>query len=123
MAESAAVALERRHHMNFIRRVSLEHLILGDQTLGAFGEEHLMAELNGCTHLAALDQVGMGLEDRIDFLGIGDLLAIEHAAARLIDHALAKTTIMRDLVAKGVNRHPAKKAPPAQFSGFFNALS
>jgi hypothetical protein len=30
---------------------------------------------------------------RIDFLGIGDLLAIEHAAARLIDQTLAKAAI------------------------------
>src|SRR5436309_15662326 len=61
-AESAAVALERWRHMNFICRVSLEHLILGDQTFGAFGKEHLVAELNGRAHLAALDQVGRGLE-------------------------------------------------------------
>src|SRR5207245_9671330 len=81
-AESAAVALERWRHMNLICRVSLEHLILGDQTFGAFGKEHLVAELNGRAHLAALDQVGMGLEDRIDFLGIGNLFAIERAAAR-----------------------------------------
>jgi integrase len=36
-AERAVVALERRHDMNFVRRVSLEDLILGDQTDGAFG--------------------------------------------------------------------------------------
>src|SRR5258708_9200545 len=35
-AESAAVALERRRRINFVRRASLEHLILGDQTFYAF---------------------------------------------------------------------------------------
>ena len=112
------VALERGRHMNFIHRVSLDHLILGDQTFGAFGEEHFVTELNGRAHLAALDQVGMRLEDRTNFLGIGDLLAIEHAAARLIDHTLAKTTIMRDLVAQSVDRHGGKEVFAAQFAGF-----
>src|SRR5258705_13514703 len=107
-AERAAVALERRRHMNFVRRVSLEDLILGDQTFGAFGKEHLVAEFHGRAHLAAFDQVGMGLEDRIDLLGIGHLLAIKHAAARLINHLLAETAIMRDLVADGVDRHGGK---------------
>src|SRR5580700_739376 len=39
-AENAAMALERRRHMNLVHRISFEHLILGDQTLGAFGEEN-----------------------------------------------------------------------------------
>src|SRR5882762_1063325 len=104
-------------HMNFIRRVSLEHLILGDQTFGAFGEEHLVAQLNGCAHLAALDQVGMGLEDRIDLLGIGDPLAIEHAAARLVDHTLAETAIMRDVVADIVERQPGKRVLAMHLGG------
>ena len=33
--ESATVALKRRCHMSLVRRVSLEHLIPGDQTFGA----------------------------------------------------------------------------------------
>jgi hypothetical protein len=63
------------------------------------------------------DQGGQGFEDRIDFLGIGDLLAIEHAAARLIDHTLDKTTIVCNLVAKGVNRHGGKEALAARLAG------
>ena len=63
--------------MDLIAGVSLEDLILGDQTFGAFGKKHLVAELDGRAHLAALDQIGMRLEDRIDFHGIGDLLAVE----------------------------------------------
>src|SRR5207245_3302862 len=82
-AESAAVALERWRHMNFICRVSLEHLILGDQTFGAFGKEHLVAELNGRANLDALVQVGMGVEVHMDFLGIGNLFAMELASAVL----------------------------------------
>src|ERR1700730_8722165 len=96
-AEAAAVTLERRRHMNLVRGVSLEHLILGDQTFGAFGEEHLVAEFHGRAHLAALDQVGLRLEDRIDFLGIGHLLAFQHATARLVDDTRAERAIMCDL--------------------------
>jgi hypothetical protein len=40
-----------------------------------------VAEFDRRLHLAALDQIGIGLEDRIDLLGSGNLLAIEHAAA------------------------------------------
>jgi crotonobetainyl-CoA:carnitine CoA-transferase CaiB-like acyl-CoA transferase len=47
--------------------------ILRDQTLRAFSEEHLVAELDRCPYLAAFDQVGMGFEDGIDLLGIGNL--------------------------------------------------
>src|SRR4029077_9371641 len=69
-AKGAAVALERGRHMNVVRRISLEHVILGDQTLGAFGEEQLVTELDGRAHLTALDQVGMRLEDRIKFFAV-----------------------------------------------------
>ncbi len=63
-AKDATVTLERRRHMNLVGNVSLEHIILGDQSLGAFGEKHLVAELDGRAHFTALDQVGMWLEDR-----------------------------------------------------------
>ena len=39
----------------------------------------LMADLQGSLHLAALNQASMGFEDGIDLLGVGHLLAIEHA--------------------------------------------
>jgi hypothetical protein len=77
-----------------------------------------VAELDGRAHLATFDQVGMRLENRLDFLGIGPLLAIEHAAARLIDHSLAETAIVGDLVANGVNRHRSKRVLAEQLGGF-----
>ena len=55
--------------MHLVGGVALQHLILRDQALGAFGEEDLVAELDGRAHLAALDQVGVGLEDGVDLLG------------------------------------------------------
>src|SRR6201981_958589 len=102
-AEDAAVTLERGRHKNLVGRVSLEHVILGDQSLGAFGEKHLVAEFDRRAHFAALDQVGMRLEDRIDLLCIGDLLPVEHAEAGLLDHPRSETAIMRNLVADGVD--------------------
>src|ERR1700704_1830576 len=77
-------------HVLFVDGVAVEHLILRDQALRAFGEEYLVAELDRRLHLAALDEVGMGLEDRKDLLGIGHLLAVEHTAARLIDHTASQ---------------------------------
>src|ERR1700730_6933355 len=69
------VALKRGRDMDLVGRVSLQHFVLRDQTLRAFGEEHLVAELDGRSLLATLDQVGMGLKNGIDLLAIGNLLA------------------------------------------------
>src|SRR5437899_2102341 len=81
-AKGLPVALEGRRHVDLVGRVSLQHLVLRDQALRAFGEEDLMAELDRRTHLAAFDQVGMGLEDGIDLLAGGDLLTIGAATPR-----------------------------------------
>src|SRR6266571_1316547 len=83
--------------MLFVVGVSLQHVILRDQTLRAFGEEYLVAELDGRLHLAALDQVRMGFENGIDFLGGRNLLTIEHPTARLVNDAAAQTAEMLDL--------------------------
>jgi hypothetical protein len=81
-AEDAAVMLQRGYDMDLVHRIPLEHFVLSDQTDSALGEKHLVAELDWCAHLAALDQVGMRLEDRIDFFCSGHLFAVEHAATR-----------------------------------------
>src|SRR5689334_13829836 len=108
-AESTAVTAQRGRHMNLIHRVALEHVILSDQTLGAFGEKHLVAELDRRAHLAPLDQVGVRLEDRINLLRRGHLFAIEHAAAGLVDNARAETAIMRDLVAQALDLQSSQR--------------
>src|SRR5882762_1403486 len=41
----------------------------------------------------------MGLENRIDLLGSWNLFAVEHAAARLIDHTGSQVTKVLDLLA------------------------
>ena len=62
-----------------------------------------MAELDRRAHLASFDQVGVRLEDRINLFGCGYLFAVEHAAARLLDHPRAEIGIMRDLLAEGLD--------------------
>src|SRR5215475_1393817 len=92
-AESLLMAAQRLADMLFVRRISPEHPILRDQAVGAFGKEDLMAELQGRAHLAALDQIGMGLEDRVNLLRGGNLLAFDYAAAGLADHPISQVTI------------------------------
>jgi hypothetical protein len=40
----------------------------------------------------------MGFENGIDLLGVGNLLAIENTAARLINHLASQIAIMLDLL-------------------------
>src|ERR1700676_4143340 len=74
--------------------------ILRDPAARAFGEEDLVAELDRRLHFAALDEVGVGLKNRIELLDSWNLLAVEHTAARLINHTVSKTTKMLDLFAR-----------------------
>ena len=85
--------------MLLVRRIAVEHLVLCDQASGTLGEENLVTELHWRLHFAAFDKVGVRLEDRVDLLGIGDLLALEHAAARLVDDAIRQPAIAADLIA------------------------
>src|ERR1700730_2792294 len=83
--------------MLFIVRVSVQHLVLCDQAVGAFSEKHFVAKLNRSQYLAALDQIRVGLKNGIELFGSGNLLSFEHPAARLIDHSIAQLTVMADL--------------------------
>jgi hypothetical protein len=77
--------------------VALEYLILRNQTLCAFGDRDLVTELNWRPHLAALDQIGMWFEDRIDFPSITVGTCSRNTTACLIDHALSQPAIVADL--------------------------
>src|SRR5271156_1887620 len=78
-----------------------------------------MAELDGRTHLAALDQVGMGFEDGIDLLTGGDLLTIEHVTPRLVDDTIARHAKVLDLSAELLDGHVGKHVLAAHLGGFF----
>ncbi len=94
------MAFQRNNHVLFVDGISVQHFILRDQAVRAFGEEDLVAELDRHLHLAALDEVSMGLENRIDLLGSWNLFAMEHTAARLIDHTGSQVTKVLDLLAR-----------------------
>ena len=74
--------------MDLVGWISIQHLVLRDQASRTFREEYLMAELDGRSYLASFDQVGVGLKNRIDFLVIGNLLAI-HAPRSALARFLA----------------------------------
>src|SRR5207245_2227590 len=118
-AKGLPVALEGRRHVDLVGRVSLQHLVLRDQALRAFGEEDLMAELDRRTHLAAFDQVGMGLEDGIDLLAGGDLLTIEHATPRLVDDTISQPAKVLDLSAQFLDGHVCEHVLAAHLASPF----
>src|SRR5712691_6058893 len=100
VAEGLLVAFQRNNHVLLVDGISVQDFILRDQAARAFGKEDLVAELDRRLHFAALDEVGMGLENRIDLLGTWNLFAVEHAAARLIDHTGSQVTKVLDLLAR-----------------------
>ena len=69
--------------MNLVGGIALEHAILRDQALRAFGKEHFVAELDRFLHLAAFDQIGVRLEDRIDLLCVGNWLSFRERGGAL----------------------------------------
>src|SRR5258708_3481716 len=99
-SEGLLVAFQRNNHVLFVDGISVQHFILRDQAARAFGEEDFVAELDRGLHLTAFDEVRVGLENRIDLLGSWNLFAVEHAAARLIDHTRAQSTKVLDLLAR-----------------------
>src|SRR3979409_1440724 len=90
---------------------------LRDQAARAFGEEDLVAELDWRLHLAALDEVGMGFENRIELLDRWNLLAVEHTAARLTNHTNSQSTKVLDLLAHLRDRQIGDHIFAARFAG------
>src|SRR5213078_1925472 len=108
-----------RSHMDFVGRVSLQHLVLRDQALCAFGEKDLVAELDGRAHLASLDQVGVRFKNGINLLAVGYLFAIEHAATRLIDRTAPQLAKVLDLFAEFFDGRVGKHIPAAHLASLF----
>ena len=59
----------------------------------------------------------MGFENRVDLLGSWNLLAVEYAAAQLIDHADSQTAIVLDLLARLRDGQVGKHVFAARFAG------
>src|SRR5258708_11323380 len=80
VAEGLLVAFQRNNHVLFVDGISVQHFILRDQAVRAFGEKDLVAEFDRRLHLAALDEVRVGLKNRIELLDSWNLLAVEPTA-------------------------------------------
>src|SRR5450631_248323 len=123
VAEGLLVAFQRNNHVLFVDGIAVQYVILRDKAARAFGKEDLVPKLDRRLHLAALDEVGMGLKDRIDLLGGWNLLAVEHTAARLIDHTVSKATEVLDLLARLRDRQIGDHIFAARFAGLMKRRS
>src|SRR5260370_35980276 len=101
-----------------VERIAVQRLIVGDQALGALGEENLVAKFHRLLRLAPLDQIGVGLEDGVDLLLGGNLFSLQHPAAALVDHSLGQLAVAGDLVAKRINAQTGDEIARAGRSGF-----
>ena len=59
LVEGLLMTLQRRSHMDGIRRVSLQYLVVGDQALSALCQKNLVAKFHWLPRLATLDQIGV----------------------------------------------------------------
>jgi len=95
-AEGFFVTLQRPLDVILIGGVALQNTVLRNQPPRAFSEKDLMAKLDRFLYFPPLDQIGVDLEDRIDFLLGWNLLSLEHATASLVDDAVAKLGVVID---------------------------
>jgi hypothetical protein len=106
-AKGLPVALEGKCHVDLVGWIAPQHLVLRDQARCAFGEENLVAKLDRRAHLAALDQVGMRLEDGIDLL-VGSELLTKSTRLPESDIAARKSVRQRRKRPKAPLRRSAK---------------
>ncbi len=76
-----------------------------------------MPELHRRSHLAALDQIRVRLENGINLLRIGNLLSLEHPTAGLIDDAVTQSTVALDLLSQLLDRQRGKQDFAAHLPG------
>src|SRR3990172_11951109 len=119
ITERFGVTLKTRSDLRLVARIAIEHTVLRDQPQSAFGQEHLVAELDGFLRLASLDQIRVWLKDRVDLLFGRHRLFLENATARLIDDPLAEPAIVLDLNPQVPDHDVAERIDAAQVAGPF----
>src|SRR5262252_6857363 len=90
--------------MALIARISVQNLILGNQTFGALCQKYFVAKFQRRPYLAALNEIGMRLKYGVELLRIRNLFSLEHATARLINHTVAQIAIVLDFRPIRLNR-------------------
>src|SRR6516165_11734802 len=98
--EYLLMPLERSLHLAGISRIAVQHLIVGDQALCTFRQKHFVTELYRFAHLAALDEIGVGFEDRVHLLLGGHLLSVYDSAPGLIDDSVSQLAVLHDLLSE-----------------------
>jgi hypothetical protein len=99
--------------MRAIGLVSLQHLVVGDQTLSALRQENLVAKFHRLARLAPLDQIGVSLKDGVDLLIHRNLLPIDHPAEGLVDDPVGQVAVRSDLRPELVDRHACGHVDPS----------
>ena len=121
--EGFLVTLQRVFDVDIVRRISVEHPILGDQPAGALREVNFMPKLHRLQDLPSFDQVGVSLENRKDLLFIRDLFLVEHATTCLINNLVPKTAIMIDLLSNGLDCYVSHQINAAHAFSLFECLT
>jgi hypothetical protein len=117
--ESLLMTLQRRFDVDVIGGITFKHAVLGDQTAATFSEKDLVAKLHRFLYFPSLDQIGVGFEDRVDFLLGWNLLSPEHAPAALIDDARAELTVVIDFPSQLADHQLAQQVNGALIFGLF----
>jgi len=78
-----------------------------------------MAKLDWFCYFAPLDQIGVGFKDRVDLLVVWNLRSLKHAAASLVDDAVAKLAVVIDLSSKLADDNVVHRVQSAWVLGLF----
>ena len=111
------MTVQRSSHLGGVGGVALQHLVVGDQTLGALGQEHLVTELHRLAHFASLDQIGVRFEDRVHFLFGANLLSLDDSPPGLIDYPIPQLAVPRNLPADLVDDQTAGHVDALDLAG------
>src|SRR5262249_4948123 len=60
------VSVQRRFHMIFVGRISVQDTVLRDQAMSTLGQKDLVAKFDRLVRLPALNQIRVSLKDRVD---------------------------------------------------------
>ena len=78
-----------------------------------------MAKFDRFLYFPPLDQIGVGFKDRVDLLVVWNLLSLKHAAAALIDDAVAELAVVIDLPSKLADDNVVHQVNSALIFGLF----
>ena len=113
------MTLQRWLDVSVIGGVAVQDTVLRNQTTRAFGEKYFVAKLDWFFYLPSLDQIGVGFKDRIDLLVVWNLLSLKHAAAGLVDDAVAELAVVIDLASKLADDNVVHQVEAALVFGLF----